>query len=199
MTPQSLHDFFIACAGVGGTLIGLLFVAISVEHERLTAEDANQLHRVRASAALTSFTNAFAISLFALVPDIGLSWTAFVVSLGGLFFVVASLLSLVRFRRLQPVAARETLFLVGLVVVFAFQLYYALRLISRESDLSAARGIAVLVIVCFLIGIARSWELIGGPSIGLGSEVTALVQARGRNRQRRGARGREPSREPDES
>ncbi|MBV9423034.1 MAG: hypothetical protein JOZ98_09000 [Solirubrobacterales bacterium] len=192
MTPESLHDFFIACAGVGGTLIGLLFVAISVEHERLTAADANQLHRVRASAALTSFTNAFAISLFALVPNVGLAWPAFAVSLGGLFFVAASLLSLMRVRRLQHVAPRETLFLVGLVAVFVFQLDSAVRLISRANNVSAARDFAIVVVACFLVGVARSWELIGGPSIGLGGEVTALVRARHRNP----ATGREPGWEP---
>ncbi len=199
MTPPSLHDFFIACAGVGGTLIGLLFVAISVEHERLTAADASQLHRVRASAALTSFTNAFAISLFALVPNVGLAWPAFVLSTGGLFFVAASLLSLLRVLPLQPVAPRETLFLVGLFVVFAFQLDSALRLISHASNVSAARDIAILVIVCFLIGVARSWELIGGPSIGLGGEVTALVRTRHRTHETRGEPGRERARERDES
>jgi hypothetical protein len=183
VTPPSLHELFVASAGVAGALIGLLFVAISIEHERLTAEDADQLHRVRASAALTSFSNALVISLFALVPGVGLAWTAFVVSLLGLFFVAGSLLSLRRVRRVQRVAPREAWFLVGLIAAFALQLLFALRLISRGSDTGAARGIAVLVIVCFLIGIARAWELIGGPSIGLGSEVTAIVRARSHNRE----------------
>jgi hypothetical protein len=32
------------------------------------------------------------------------------------------------------------------------------------------------VACCAFIGIARSWELIGGPSIGITREVTALVR-----------------------
>lgn len=178
MTPSSLHELFAASAGVAGALIGLLFVAISVEHERLTADDADQLQRVRASAALTSFTNALAISLFALALTDALGWTALVVSVLGLLFVAASVLSLHRVRQVQPVAAREVLFLVGLVVTFCLQLWYGLRLIDHAGNVGAARGIAAMVIVCFLLGIARSWELIGGPSIGLGKEVTAIVRKR---------------------
>ena len=178
VTPASLQSFFAASASVAGALIGLLFVAISVAHERLTAEDANQAHRVRASAALTSFTNALTVSLFALTR-VGIGWPAFVVGVLGLAFVLASLLSLLRARRSQPRALRDALFLVGLVITFGLQLLYGLKVISRANDVSSVDGIAVLVIVCFLIGIARSWELIGGPSIGLGGEIAAIMRTRG--------------------
>jgi MFS family permease len=107
MTPPSFDTFFAASAGVAGALIGLLFVAISVAQERLTAENANPAHRVRASAALTSFGNALAVALFGLVPGIGLRWPAFVVGLLGLLFVAASLLLLFRVRESHPVPPRD--------------------------------------------------------------------------------------------
>jgi hypothetical protein len=179
VTPESLHEFFVATAGVAGALIGLLFVAISVAHERLTAEDAEQSHRVRASAALTSFTNALTISLFALIPGVGLAWTAVIVAVLGLMFVGGSLLSVLRIRDVQPTAPRDTFFLVGLAVTFVLQMILGFRLVAHDDNRGAARGIAILVVVCFLIGIARSWELIGGPSIGMTSELR-MLRARSR-------------------
>ena len=162
MTPATLHDFFVASAGVAGALIGLLFVAVSVSHERLIAQDTEYVHGVRASAALTSCTNALSMSLFALVPGVGLGDTAVVVGALGLLFVAASLLALVRARKTQPVSIRDLLFLVGLVVTFGLELLLGIRLASRGHNSDAADTIAVLVVVCFLIGVARSWELVGG-------------------------------------
>ena len=71
------------------------------------------LHRVRAAAALTAFTNALAVSLFALIPA----------------------------HTIGPAAVAGAVF-------------------------------------CFMIGIVQAWELIGGPSIGITQEITALVRGR---------------------
>ena len=177
MVPESIHEFFAASAGVAGALIGLLFVAISVSAERLARAEARaQVHRIRAAAALTAFTNALAVSLLALVPGHKIGPTAVVVAVIGIMFVTASLLSLIRLRQVRWRTLRDELFLVGLVVTFAIQLIEGIELIVRPGDSGAVNTIAILVAISFLIGIDRAWELIGGPSIGISQEVAALVR-----------------------
>lgn len=176
VNPGSLTEFFLASAGVAGALIGLLFVAVSVTQELLAKTDATQGHRMRASMALTAFVNALAVSLFALIPGEKLGWAAFVVAVLGLMFTVASLLALVWARRFRWRNARDVLLLVGLGATFVLQLVAGLQLIDRPDDPDPAATIAVLVVVCFLVGIARAWELIGGPRTRLGHEVRHLVQ-----------------------
>lgn len=179
MVPEDLHDFFISSGGVSGGLIGLLFVAISVSAERLTSEGARaQPNRIRASAALTAFTNALVISLFGLLPGEKIGWTSMTVSVFGIVFVVATLLSLVRLRQVNLRTVRDQLFLVGLFVIFAIQLAEGWAVARNPADSGGVDTIAFEVVLCFLIGITRSWELIGGPEIALTREVTELVRHR---------------------
>jgi hypothetical protein len=178
MVPEGIRDFFTASAGVAGALIGLLFVAISVSAERLSREEAGaQVHRIRAAAALTAFTNALAVSLFALIPGQKIAVTSVVVAGIGLLFVAAVLLSLVRLHQLRSATVRDAVFLIGLAVVFVLQLTEGLAVLADPGNSGDVNTIAILVVCCFFIGIARAWELIGGPSIGIRREVTALVRA----------------------
>jgi hypothetical protein len=178
MVPADFHDFFLGSAGVAGALIGLLFVAISVASERLAHPQASgQLHRIRAVAALTSFVNALSVSLFALLPGEKIGWTSVAVAVVGLAFVSASLLSLIRLRQVRWSTVRDGFFLVGLAAVFIYQFIAGLSVANQPGDSGSVDTIAILVIVSFVIGISRAWELIGGPSIGFAHEVVALVRS----------------------
>ena len=175
MTPASTHDFFVASASVAGALIGLLFVAISVAPERVLGPDASEAHGVRAAAALTAFTNALAVSLFGLIPGLNLGGTATAVSIVGLLFIAGALTSVLPAWRAKRLALNDVSYLVGLLAVFVIQLLAGLGLDRRAGDVSDVRTICVLVIVCFLVGIARAWELVGGPSVNLSHQLLSRL------------------------
>ena len=171
MITTSAHEFFLASAAVAGALIGLLFVAISVSRESVSGPDASAVHEVSAAAALTAFTNALTVALFGLIPQINVGAVAETVAIVGLLFVVGGLVRVIPGWRAKRRRLDDVVFLIGLLVVFVIQLIAGLGLDRRSHDANDLETICVLVVVCFLIGIARAWELVGGPSVRLSHQI----------------------------
>jgi hypothetical protein len=178
MTTADAHQFFSASASVGGALIGLLFVAVSVAPERILGPNAEDVHGVRAAATLTAFVNALTVVLFGLVPGFNAGKAAMVVSIFGLLFISGALVRMVPAWRAKEVRLFDLSFLFALLTVFVVQLIVGIGLAHNGSDGDDLQIICVLVIVCFLIGIERAWGLVGGPSVRLTHEV--LVRVKGR-------------------
>jgi FtsH-binding integral membrane protein len=175
MTTASAHEFFQASASVAGALIGLLFVAISVAPERILGPEASDVHGIRAAATLTAFTNALAVVLFGLIPGFDAGDAAMVVAIVGLLFIIGALLRVFPGWRAKRIRFFDLFFLVGLLVVFIVQLIAGIGLERHPGDSGDLKIICVLVIVCFLIGIERAWELVGGPSVSVRHELLARV------------------------
>ncbi len=176
MTTASAHQFFAACASVGGALIGLLFVAVSVAPERILGPEASNVHGVRAAATLTAFTNALVVVLFGLIPGFNAGSAATVIAIVGLLFITGALLRLLPSWRAGQIRALDLSFLVGLLGVFVVQLIAGIGLERHPADRGDLQILCVLVIVCFLIGIERAWELVGGPSVTLHHELFVRVR-----------------------
>jgi hypothetical protein len=181
MIPDEFHDFFVASGGVAGALIGLLFVALSVAPDRI-AEDGEPIHRVGALAGFTAFTNALTVSLFALIPTVDLGPAVTAVAVIGLVYVASALLHLARRHALDLRRGGAGPLLGGLLVVFVLQFRSGLRMDEDRHGIVDPTTVAILVVVCFLIGISRAWALVGAPDIHLVSEVAATVRSRRRPR-----------------
>jgi hypothetical protein len=175
-----MQSFQATAAGVARALIGLPLVAVSVAHDR-PDKDRRSGHRIPAAAALTAFTNTPCVSLLGQIehgqiaaPAAGAD-IAGIAGIAGIVFVLASLLSLIR----RGDRSGNDLSILGLLAVtFTAQLITGLRNIGDPAAPAVQHTAAIIIVVCFLSGIARAWELIGGQRIGIAGGIHALLRHR---------------------
>src|SRR5581483_8580481 len=96
MIPASFSNFFLATAGAGAGLIGLLFVAISVNPERVLGSEGQPEHQAMAESTFTALVNGFFLSCAALIPVGGIGYAGMVFATLGLFSSARLAISLTR-------------------------------------------------------------------------------------------------------
>jgi hypothetical protein len=56
---------------------------------------------------------------------------------------------------------RSVVFILGGLVIFSFEMVYALRLVVIPGDLSALSDLTTWLVIVYVYGIARAWDLVG--------------------------------------
>ena len=176
MVPASFANFFLATAGAGGALIGLLFVAISINPEHVFSEDAPKERQAVASGAFTALVNAFFISTSALIPGVNLGDVAIAMSAVGLLNTVRVSIDLTRYQVRQPRRGTRDLalrlvraaFVTAIsFVIYILQLTNAVDLVQHPNTTGDVYALCSLILATYAVGVIRAWELLGGPRNGL--------------------------------
>jgi hypothetical protein len=182
VVPENFNEFFAASAGVSGALIGLLFVAISVSPEKLSSKGENIEHQIKAGAAFSALINTLLLALFALIPGNGFGQPAAILAGVGLASTVGLLVFFLRNRhRGEPVHPGQILILAGTFALYVLQLVVALQLWHSPPHTGVVghvTSLAEILIVFFIIAIARAWGLLGASDTGLFGGVVAIARER---------------------
>jgi hypothetical protein len=167
-------ELFVVIATSAATLIGLLFVAVSVSKGRSQAHP-QVIREFRAAAALLAFTNPFTVALYSLVPGTGVGYPAAVVGAIGVVFVAAGIRATValppRLRQRGPQAS----LILGLLAIFGLQIFFGVALILHPHQTGPLKAIAYVLVASLLVGIGRSWELVGDWDTGLFASMARLL------------------------
>ena len=115
MSPADYHDFFLGSVTMGGALVGLLFVAVSVNPGGI-GERGDPAKRVQATSALAAFLSPLFISLVALLPSSSIGATAIALGSTGAFTMLSLLLITLRRHRDVSIWSR-----INMIVLIAGQ------------------------------------------------------------------------------
>jgi hypothetical protein len=188
----SFKILFEGIATSAATLTGLLFVAMSVAKTRTTSHPP-VIREFRAAAALLAFTNPLTVSLFGLVPGTNIGYPATVVGVIGILFTGAGIRTTVTLPELRHQRRAQIVLILLLVLNFGFELVYGIDLIGGPHRTGALTAIGYVLVASLLVGIARSWELVGEWDTGLVSSVALLIGFRSMTRSIADAQGSDGS------
>jgi hypothetical protein len=173
---ETYRELFTAVATCSAGLIGLLFVAISVGPRESVAGRPAVIQQIRAASALVAFTNALAVSLFALVPGNNAGYASLTVGIIGILFTAASVRSIMSSPDVSAdQALRQTGLIVLLLAAFGSELACGIGLIWNHTAVFGAGFLSNTVVALLLVGIARAWELIGNRDTGVLASLAVLT------------------------
>lgn len=160
-TIRDWQNFYMLTGAAAATLIGLLFVAISISvGTNLSYERARNSLRTFVSPILVYYVQAFLISCLAVIPLQNITIPGFVIAIPGIIDIFLALKVCWRILVLH----RDEMDLGHWIWHFLLPLLTGLLLISvsigffYDTQLVAS-GLAIAVLLCLTIGLRNTWVL----------------------------------------
>ncbi len=161
MVPASFHDFLLGSAGASAALMGLLFVAVAMDPERVFGPAAVTERRTAASSAFTALINAFFNTLGGLIPGINLGTLAAIMGAVALVQTLSLLRLWPRWQHERRVARGVGLFVIS-AGVYGYEIWTTRPLIGGASNTGALTSVMGLLLATYAIALSRAWELLSG-------------------------------------
>jgi hypothetical protein len=175
--PADYHDFFLGSVTIGGALVGLLFVAVSVNPGGV-GERGALTKRVQATSALAAFLSPLFISLVALLPASSIGGTAIALGSTGAFTMLSLLLVTLRRHRDVSTWSRISMIvlIVGQLAAYVLQVVLGARLLGKPAG-GPLDTLTSLMIVFFAFGVTRTWEYVDGLPIGRWGTISEAARS----------------------
>jgi drug/metabolite transporter (DMT)-like permease len=170
MVPNTYHPYFGGCAAVAGTLIGLLFVAISVSPHKDIGKRAPLIFQIQAGVAFTALLDALIIALAALLPRTNLGDASLLFACTGISSTIG--IAVISLRERPKGRQFWGLAIIPLSgIVYMLQLLNGITMLTRPNDAGSVNFQALLLLILFIVAIVRAWQMIGGRD----TRVTAVL------------------------
>src|SRR5690348_1056627 len=176
MVPPQFVNFFLASAGAGAALVGLLFVAVSIAPEQIVMANAPVDRQAMASSSFTALLNAFFISLGALIPT-NLGGITLVLSLTGLAHSIYLAWSLLKARQRWQNMLRRFFLIVVSLFTYGYELYCAILILNEPQNVGGFFVLTWLLLAVYGIGLTRAWQLLGARRFGIMSWLSPLHES----------------------
>jgi uncharacterized membrane protein YuzA (DUF378 family) len=161
MVSVDFVPFFTTMAAVGGTLFGLIFVVISIKPEVTRSETTYLIRQVQVTSSYGALLNPLVISLLALLPHATIDTTTLTMSSLGLINTIVMGIFLLRAAKGEVRKLSHVFFILTGFVMYGFEIFYGIQLDREPGDSSALHNLSTLLVLIYIYGIARAWDLVG--------------------------------------
>ena len=175
MVSSDFLPFFTTMSGVGATLFGLIFVVISIRPEVMSPETTTARRQVQAASSYTALINPLIISLLALLPHATIVTVTLVMSTVGLVNTLFMGQFLLHDLRAIVKQYSSVLLILSGLALFGFEMVYGIQLDRTPGDTGVMANLATILVLMYIYGIARAWDLVGVRQFHLADVLNPLL------------------------